>query len=73
MKDVMAGEDAVPEKTKQLRQVHRARWVGTATRTVGLLGGMLTYAIEAGIIEHNPAHGIRPGRRTGCATVVSRS
>ena len=32
---------------------------GTATRTVGLLGGILTYAVEAGIIEHNPAHGIR--------------
>ncbi|WP_428999250.1 hypothetical protein, partial [Stenotrophomonas maltophilia] len=33
--------------------------VGTATRTVGLLGGILTYAVEAGIIETNPAHGIR--------------
>jgi integrase len=32
---------------------------GTATRTVGLLGGILTYAVEAGIIESNPAHGIR--------------
>jgi integrase len=26
---------------------------------VGLLGGILTYAVEAGIIESNPAHGIR--------------
>ena len=32
---------------------------GTATRTVGLLGGILTYAVEAGIIETNRAHGIR--------------
>jgi integrase len=32
---------------------------GTATCTVGLLGGTLTYAVEAGIIEANPAHGIR--------------
>jgi hypothetical protein len=32
---------------------------GTATRTVGLLGGILTYAVEAGVIESNPAHGIR--------------
>ncbi len=30
-----------------------------ATRTVGLLGGILTLAVEAGIIESNPAHGIR--------------
>ena len=28
-------------------------------RTVGLLGGILTYAVEAGTIETNPAHGIR--------------
>lgn len=33
--------------------------VGTATRTVGLLGGILTYAVETGIIQHNPAHGIK--------------
>jgi hypothetical protein len=26
---------------------------------VGLLSGVLTYAVEAGIIEVNPAHGIR--------------
>ena len=31
---------------------------GTATRTVGLLGGILTYVMEAGIITANPAHGI---------------
>jgi integrase len=35
---------------------------GTATRTVGLLGGIFSYAVEAGIIEHNPAHGIRKPR-----------
>lgn len=33
--------------------------VGSATRIVGLLGGILTYAVEAGVIETNPAHGIR--------------
>lgn len=33
--------------------------MGTAARTVGLLGGILTYAIEQGILEKNPAHGIR--------------
>lgn len=32
---------------------------GTATRTVGLLGGILTYAVENGIIPTNPAHGLR--------------
>lgn len=60
MKDVMAGKTRCSEKTKKLRGRSIVRGgVGTATRTVGLLGGMLTYAIEAGIIEHNPAHGLR--------------
>jgi len=36
--------------------------VGTVTRTVGLLGGIFSYAVEAGIIEHNPAHDIRKPR-----------
>ena len=33
--------------------------LGTASRTVGLLGGILTYAVAQGIINKNPAHGIR--------------
>jgi hypothetical protein len=50
----------VSVKTKKLRGTAVARGgSGTATRTVGLLGGILTYAIEAGILESNPAHGIR--------------
>src|SRR3546814_15819537 len=32
---------------------------GTASRTFGLFGALLTYAINAGIIDSNPAHGIR--------------
>jgi integrase len=32
---------------------------GTAARAVGLFGGILTYAIEHGIIERNPVHGVR--------------
>jgi integrase len=35
---------------------HQTTWSGP---TVGLLGGILTYAVEAGIIESNPAHSIR--------------
>ncbi|MGC2775082.1 MAG: site-specific integrase [Bradyrhizobium sp.] len=60
LKDIMAGKTRVSVKTKKLRGRANVRGgVGTATRTVGLLGGILTYAVEAGIIEHNPAHGIR--------------
>jgi integrase len=32
---------------------------GTASRTIGLFGGILTYAVEAGLIDANPAHGVR--------------
>lgn len=34
---------------------------GTARRTVGLLSGMMTYAVEMGMREANPCHGIRKG------------
>ena len=60
LKDIMAGKTRVAVKTKKLRGKAIVRGgAGTATRTVGLLGGILTYAVEAGIIERNPAHGIR--------------
>ena len=60
LKDIMAGKTRVSVKTKKLRGKAIVRGgVGTATRTVGLLGGILTYAVEAGIVESNPAHGIR--------------
>ena len=56
----MAGKTRVSVKTKKLRGKANVRdGVGTATRTIGLLGGIFSYAVEAGIIEHNPAHGIR--------------
>ena len=54
LKDIMAGKTRVSVKTKQSSGV-----AGTATRTVGLLGGILACAVEAGIFESNPAHGIR--------------
>jgi hypothetical protein len=60
LKDIMAGKTRVSVKTKKLRGKAIVRGgVGTATRTVGLLGGILTYAVEAGIITTNPAHGLR--------------
>lgn len=60
LKDIMAGKTRASVKTKKLRGKAIVRGgAGTATRTVGLLGGILTYAVEAGIIERNPAHGVR--------------
>jgi integrase len=60
LKDIMAGKTRASVKTKKLRGKAIVRGgAGTATRTVGLLGGILTYAVEAGTIDRNPAHGIR--------------
>ncbi|WP_428684962.1 tyrosine-type recombinase/integrase [Sphingopyxis sp.] len=60
MKDIMAGKTAVSVRTAKLRGKAIVRGgAGTAARTIGLLGGILTYAVEAGIIETNPAFGIR--------------
>src|SRR5690606_19764540 len=60
MKDIMAGKTAMSVKTKKLRgKAVVTGGAGTATRTIGLLGGIFTYAMEAGIIMTNPAHGIR--------------
>jgi integrase len=60
LKDIMAGKTKVTVKTAKLRGRAIVRGgVGTASRTLGLLGGILTYAIEAGIIETNPVHGLR--------------
>ena len=60
LKDIMAGKTRVAVKTNKLRGRAIVRGgAGTATRTVGLLGGILTYAVEASIIERNPAHGLR--------------
>jgi integrase len=56
----MGGKTRVSGETQKLRGKAIVRGgAGTATRTVGLLGGILTYAVEAGVIESNPAHGIR--------------
>jgi len=60
MKDIIAGKTRVSVKTKKLRGRAIVRGgPGTATRTIGLLGGILTYAVDAGIIESNPTHGLK--------------
>ena len=67
LKDVMAGKTRVSVKTKKLcgRAIVRGG-AGTATRTIELLGGILTYAVENGIIAVNPAHGLRKPKDNVC-------
>lgn len=60
LKAILSGKTNCKLKTEKLRGRAIVRGgAGAATRTVGLLGGILTYAVEAGIIEANPARGIR--------------
>jgi integrase len=66
MYDVAAGKTAVKTKTKA-RGLARVRGgKGTASRTVGLLGAIFTYAVRCRMRPDNPVHGVvRPadGRR----------
>jgi len=56
----MAGKTKANVKTEKLRGRAIVKGgAGTATCTIGLLGGILTYAIELGVLDQNPKHGIR--------------
>src|SRR5216684_8411526 len=60
MADVASGKTSTVQKTRNKRGKSIVKGgLGTAARTVGLLGGMLTYAVDQGVIEKNPASGIR--------------
>jgi integrase len=59
IRDVISGKTKADVKTKARGRAIVRGGAGTAARAVGLLGGILTYAIEHGIIERNPVHGIR--------------
>ena len=60
MNDVISGKTRAVRKTRNKcgKSILRGG-SGTASRCVGVVGSMLTYAINMGIIEHNVAHGIR--------------
>ncbi|WP_036287407.1 site-specific integrase [Methylosinus sp. PW1] len=67
IRDVTAGKTAVVEKTKLRGKAVVEGGRGAAARTAGLLGGILSFAASEGVIEHNPARGVkRPsdGQRT---------
>lgn len=60
VKDVASGKTAKVRKTGKVRGKSIVRGGnGTATRTTGLLGGILSYAYDEGIIERNPADRVK--------------
>jgi len=60
LRDVAGGKTAKVEKTSKLRGKSVVRGGnGTAARTTGLLGGILTYAVSDGIIDSNPVQGVK--------------
>ncbi|MDD2870317.1 site-specific integrase [Neomegalonema sp.] len=60
VRDVTEGKTATSGKSDKPRgRIKVTGGKGTAARTKGLLGGILSYAVECGVIETNPATGVR--------------
>jgi integrase len=65
MRDVIAGKTKADVKTKERGRAIVKGGPATAARTMGLLGGILSYAVDEGLRADNPATGIvRPADNT---------
>ena len=64
--DVAKGKTAADERTKKRGRARVTGGKGTATRTVGLLGGILAFAVAEGIRTDNPVRGVKrfPDRKS---------
>ena len=59
MRDVAAGKTAADVKTKKHGRAIVEGGKGTATRTVGLLGGIITFAVSRQLRADNPVRGVK--------------
>jgi integrase len=59
MRDITAGKTASDVKTKPRGRAIVEGGAGTASRTVGLLGGILSFAVSEGIIAVNSVRGVK--------------
>jgi len=59
MKDIIAGKTAADVRTKSRGRARVQGGKGTASRTVGLLGGIFTFAIRKGIRSDNPVRTVQ--------------
>lgn len=66
MQDIAVGKTKADVKTKRRGRAIVRGGKGTATRTVGLLGGILSFAVERRWLAVNPARGVRrfPDRKS---------
>jgi integrase len=58
MRDIATGKTADDVKTGFRGRAIVEGGAGTASRTIGLLGGILSFAVSEGIISANPARGV---------------
>ncbi len=63
--DITMGKTAGTTKTKKRGMARVTGGKGTATRVADLLSGIMTWAVDQGIIQHNPVHGVRRYRSQG--------
>ncbi|PCI85227.1 MAG: hypothetical protein COB24_13900 [Hyphomicrobiales bacterium] len=59
LRDVANGKTAIDEKTKKHGRVIVKGGKGTATRTVRLLGGIFSYAVNNSYLKTNPRTGVK--------------
>lgn len=59
MNDIISGKTAVDIKTKTRGRAIVTGGKGTALRTVGLLGGIFSFAIQKGVRADNPVHSVK--------------
>lgn len=59
MRDVATGKTAANVKTRKHGRARVTGGEGTANRTAGLLGGILSFAVDGGIRSDNPVHGVK--------------
>lgn len=57
--DVAAGKTAITEKTKAHGKAVVRGGQGAATRTLGLLGSIMAFAVARNLRDDNPAHGVK--------------
>lgn len=59
LQDVANGKTSLDQKTGLRGRAIVKGGKGTATRTVGLLGGIFSYAFDLGLMETNPVRGVK--------------